>query len=110
MIDPTTKKGALFLLVQTYILVAGSHRGHDPLFRAKFANATLAGILALDEDSIPDDVERACEEYIYWQDARPMEEGSKETHPRPSWFNPPVRREPAHGYIYPWENIKKSFP
>ncbi len=75
-----SKKESFVLLVQTWVLAAGSQRSQDPLFKAQFAIATLADVMQVPEEVIPENIRAACEEYCMWQDGYPGIE-------RPSWFN-----------------------
>ena len=74
------KKLSFVLLVQTWVLAAGSQRGSDPLFRARFAAATLADAMQIPESIIPEGIRGACEEYCMWQDGYPGAE-------KPSWLS-----------------------
>ncbi|MFA5986349.1 MAG: hypothetical protein WC819_03310 [Parcubacteria group bacterium] len=94
--DINTKKGAFLFLVQTWALTMGSHRSNDSLHQARFANACISHAFTLKEESIPDDIEQACEEYMFWQD----QTGAS----KPAW----ITAEDGHGcnnLHYPW--VKK---
>ena len=80
MIDLDTKKGKLVLLVQTGILVEKSSWPPDQnaaRLDAVMSIERMSKVLALTEESIPDDVEIAATDLIhYWY-------GGKES---PAWF------------------------
>jgi len=73
------KKEAFVLLVQTWVLAAGSRQDSSSLFKAGFATATLADAMQVPEEVIPEDIRAACEEYCMWQDGYPDVK-------RPSWL------------------------
>lgn len=71
--EPNMKKKEMFLmLVQTWVLAVGSRREpHTLLFKARFANATLALAMRITEGVIPNDVASACEHFCMWEDEYP---------------------------------------
>ncbi len=86
MFDTNTKKGALLFLVQNWFLVVGASRNSSPLLSAQMANKCLSCIIALGESMIPGDVEKACEELMFFVESR--KDGSDQPCPCPDWFEP----------------------
>jgi hypothetical protein len=99
LIDVNTKKGALLLLVQAWVLAAGSQKNNDPLHQGRFAINCIADVLALDEDAIPEDVEWACEQLMYYQDGIRKPSGGK--YECPAWFKP-NKKNGGPERLYPW--------
>lgn len=83
MLDISTKKGALLFLAQNWFLMMGASRSNDPLLSAQAANKSLIRIIAIDENLIPDDVGRACEELMLFIEGR--QDHSNFPYPCPYW-------------------------
>jgi len=80
-------KGQRFvMLVQTWLLTARSAVDHDPLFRARYLVRTLNKAACIPEESLPDDLVKACEEFCeYENDFRLASQGKKRNVVKPSW-------------------------
>lgn len=103
MLDINNKKEAFLFLVQSMLLAGGSRRSLEPHHKMAFVGHTLADAIALDESMIPENVLGAAQDYVAWQDSWTKGEDSKETYPRPEWFNPTKRSDQCVGFKYPWE-------
>lgn len=88
------KKEALLLLVQTWVI-------RDQIFTMIQSNSAVAGIIAIsDESIIPDNVERACEEYCFWM------RSNGPNRKRPEWYII-ERSEHSDSYPFPWASLVK---
>jgi len=89
-----SRKDQFVLLVQTWVLaklvtVREDSPFADSLAATRFATACVVRAIGVDEDELPDDLERACEEFMCYIDPESMlwKKGFAQPE-RPAWLRP----------------------